>query len=188
MTIPTLTPRAAREQSTFRTLLSSMSHPGAIYSLGIEGSAPLIAIAEALVDHEVTFAVVPDQAELTDTILRQTGSHVASLDVAQYVFCDAESLQTVLTEAADGTWEYPDAGATIVCRVPVIAPEGEAALVLAGPGIRNTATVYVGGFTAEARRTFNERNASRPLGLDIIFAAGEGAIVSLTRYTRLQED
>ncbi len=31
MTIPTLTPRAAREQVTFRTLLDSMARPGSIH-------------------------------------------------------------------------------------------------------------------------------------------------------------
>ncbi len=167
--------------------------------------SPLVIIAEALVDHEVTFAVVPEQAELTEAILRQTGSHVASLDVAQYVFCDAASLEAALQGAADGTWEYPDAGATVICLVPSISPgtstpppgplpaggEGESnsnAITLVGPGIRDTASVAVEGFSPEARRAFGERNAMRPLGLDIIFVSSEGSLVSLTRYTRLQEE
>jgi alpha-D-ribose 1-methylphosphonate 5-triphosphate synthase subunit PhnH len=201
--IPTLTPRAAREQTTFRTLLSSMSRPGSVSRLDLDGANPLLVIAEALVDHEVTFAVAPERRDLTEAILRQTGSHVAGMDVAQYVFCDADSLGHVLTEAADGTWEYPDAGATVICLVPAISEPaldsnyspsplkerglgGEEALVLSGPGIRDTATVYVDGFRSEARRAFTERNAMRPLGLDLVLVTTDGALVSLTRYTSLQ--
>ena len=187
MTTPTLTSRAAREQTVFRTLLNAMARPGSIAHLDIEGVNPLVAIAEALVDHEVTFAVAPDRQEITEAILRQTGSHAGSVEASEYVFCDAEALAQVLQAATDGTWEYPDAGATVVCLVSAITSssglEGEGALVLSGPGIRNTATIYVEGFGVEARRAFAERNASRPLGLDLVMVTAEGTVACLTRYT-----
>jgi phosphonate C-P lyase system protein PhnH len=188
-----------------------MAHPGRVSRIETEGVNPMVVIAEALVDHEVTFAVAGDGAELTEAILRQTGSHVAPMDVAQYVFCDSATLEQALAEASDGTWEYPDAGATVVCRVTAVLPHlpapsllrprsGQACeergneasrasgtIVASGPGIRDMATVRVEGFSAEARRAFMERNATRPLGLDIIFVTADGALVSFTRYTQLQE-
>ena len=203
MTIPTLTPRAAREQRTFRALLDSMAHPGAVSRLDTEGVNPMAVIAEALVDHEVTFAVAGDGAELTEAILRQTGSHVAPMDVAQYVFCDAASLEQALQGASDGTWEYPDAGATLVCLVTRIeelphpltaspreerrSQAGRDVVIASGPGIRDSIVVSVDGFSAEGQRAFVERNATRPLGLEIIFLTADGTLVSFTRYTRLQE-
>ena len=63
----TLTPRAAREQRTFRALLNAMARPGSIaeYCRTSRGErfAALLAIAEALLDHEVTFAVCPERAD-----------------------------------------------------------------------------------------------------------------------------
>lgn len=190
--IPTLTPRGAREQTTFRTLLDSMAHPGSVKQLDVvAGMSPLVAIAEALVDHEVTFAVVPDQRELTDAILRQTGSHIAGTDVAQYVFCGVESLEAVLREALEGTWEYPDAGATVVCLTPGITAGDDAdegSITVSGPGIRDTASVRMTGFSLPARRTFMERNAMRPLGLDLVMVTADGRLVSFSRYMRIQEE
>ncbi len=203
MTIPTLTPRAAREQSTFRTLLNAMARPGTIARLDFAGANPLVVVAEALIDHEVTFAVVPERPELTEAILRQTGSHVADADVAEYVFCDSTSLELALNDAAEGTPEYPDAGATVVCLVPSLnsafvdtsfspSPRRETGqgseVSLSGPGIRDTVTVDIEGFTPHARRAFAARNAARPLGLDLVFVTPDGDLVCLTRYTRIQEE
>ena len=220
MTIPTLTPRAAREQSTFRALLASMSHPAAVSRLDFEGANPLVVIAEALVDHEVTFAVAPERPDLTEAILRQTGSHVAPLDVAQYVFCETNSLELVLNDAADGTWEYPDAGATVICLVEAVhqeeldegragspSPErrsgfegpperlskserglGGEVLRASGPGIRDAVSIYIEGFSPGVRRAFTERNAARPLGLDLVLVTMAGDLVSFTRYTNLEEE
>jgi alpha-D-ribose 1-methylphosphonate 5-triphosphate synthase subunit PhnH len=189
MTTPTLTPRAAREQSVFRTLLNAMARPGSVARIDLNGANPLVAIAEALVDHEVTFAVAPERQELVEAILRQTGSRVGPLGASEYVFCEDASLEGVLTEAADGTWEYPDAGATVVCLVQSISqpPSGGERVVVAGPGIRDTATVYIEGFGQEARRAFAERNAIRPLGLDLVLVTADGTIVCFTRYTSFVE-
>ena len=185
MTTPTLTPRAAREQGVFRTLLNAMARPGTVVRLDTDGANPLVAIAEALVDHEVTFAVVPERQDLADAILRQTGSHVGNLDASEYVFCEDASLEHVLREAADGTWEYPDAGATVVCLVQAISEQPSAgdSIAVSGPGIQGTATVYAEGFRQNARQAFAERNAMRPLGLDLVLVTADGTIVCFTRYT-----
>ena len=189
MTTPTLTPRAEREQRTFRTLLDTMARPGTLRTLPLTEPSvfnALVAIAEALVDHEVTFAVYPERLDLVDTILRQTGSRAAAPDRADYVFTEPEALAEALREAKEGSPEYPDHGATVICRVTSLT-QGEA-LALSGPGIRHTALINVDGFGPEARAAFAERNALPPLGLDLVLVEPAGCIVCLGRYTRIQEE
>jgi alpha-D-ribose 1-methylphosphonate 5-triphosphate synthase subunit PhnH len=216
VTAPVLTPRAAREQRTFRALLDSMARPGSVCRLWEAGETeprnPLVAVAEALVDHEVTFAVLPQGGELTEQILRSTGSRVAAVAEADYVFCDAAFLAEALRSSKEGTPEFPDDGATVVCSVRSLtggqigrradgprgmraddgqtgrgADAGRDSLALSGPGIRDIARIAVDGLSAEARMVFAERNQAAPLGLDLVLVDLEGTVVSLSRYTRIQE-
>jgi alpha-D-ribose 1-methylphosphonate 5-triphosphate synthase subunit PhnH len=217
VTAPVLTPRAAREQRTFRALLDSMARPGSVCRLWPAGQTeprnPLLAVAEALVDHEVTFAVLPQGGDLTEQILRSTGSRVAAWAEADYVFCDAPCLPEALRSSKEGTPEFPDEGATVVCSVKSLgvneqtgrrtdgprgmradgqtgmgSDAGRDSLALTGPGIRDIARIAVDGFSAEARRAFAERNAAPPLGLDLVLVDLEGTVVSLSRYTRILEE
>jgi alpha-D-ribose 1-methylphosphonate 5-triphosphate synthase subunit PhnH len=190
VTTPVLTPRAAREQRTFRALLDSMARPGNVCRLWQAGETeqrnPLLAVAEALVDHEVTFALLAPGGLPAEQILRSTGSRVAAVAEADYVFCDVPSLVEALRSGKEGTPEYPDQGATVVCGLAGLG-RGEK-LTLSGPGIRDEARIQVEGLTAEARRVFAERNAMPPLGLDLILVSQDGRVVSLGRYTRIQEE
>jgi alpha-D-ribose 1-methylphosphonate 5-triphosphate synthase subunit PhnH len=189
MTIPSLTPRAAREQQTFRALLNAMARPATVFQLpDPEGPGPLLPVAEALVDHEVTFAALLNDQEISDAVLRQTGSRVAPAEDADYVFCRAESLAEALRRCKDGTPEYPDASATVICAVEAIS-EGNAngdSLTLSGPGIRDQTSVRVAGLMPDAEQAFREKNASLPLGVDVVFVSRSGQAVCLSRYTRLQ--
>jgi alpha-D-ribose 1-methylphosphonate 5-triphosphate synthase subunit PhnH len=190
----TLTPRAEREQSAFRQLLMAMSRPGTLGRLPLQhhageyGSA--VSAIEALVDHEVTFCVVPERTELSDIVLRQTGSRLAALEDADYVLCDAAALRDVLRRSKDGSLEYPDRGVTIVCLAGAIASTGNDAdaIVLAGPGIKDTTSVWVEGFDAAAMHAFEERNSQQPLGADVIFVEPNGSVCCLTRYTRILKE
>jgi alpha-D-ribose 1-methylphosphonate 5-triphosphate synthase subunit PhnH len=185
----TLTPRAEREQHVFRQLLACMSRPGSLGRVRVQGD-PVVALVEALVDHEVTFCVHPERTELSDAVLRQTGSRLASLDEADYVVSDSERLAETLRRAKDGTLEYPDRGATVVCLVQGLSTTETtgAPLLLAGPGIKDEACVWVEGFDAAARAAFSERNAEVPLGVDLVMVVPDGAVCCLTRYTRIQEE
>ena len=188
MTLATLTPRAAREQATFRALLNAMSRPGTTGNLTPldQGGrfAAALSVLEALVDHEVSFAVVPERPEIAEIVLRQTGSHLAAPAVADYVLCDADSLVQSIDAAKTGDLEYPDRGATIVCLGESVT-EG-ASLRLSGPGIRDTSTVSVAGFTPEAVAAFRRVNAGVPLGIDLVLVAPDGRFVCLSRYTRVE--
>jgi alpha-D-ribose 1-methylphosphonate 5-triphosphate synthase subunit PhnH len=186
---PTLTPRAAREQQTFRVLLNAMARPGSIGLLPLPeqpNQSRLLAVAEALVDHEVTFAVLPERPELVDAILRLTGSRFATVEHADYVFCEAKSLAETLARVKDGTLEYPERGATVVCEVQAIDEPGSDYIELSGPGIKATRRVQVRGFGPEAQATFRDRNAAPPTGVDVAFVSMAGHVTCLSRYTKLQ--
>jgi alpha-D-ribose 1-methylphosphonate 5-triphosphate synthase subunit PhnH len=189
VTAPTLTPRAAREQETFRALLDAMARPGTVghVPLHVAGGdmAAAVSVFEALIDHEVSFAAVPSMPGATEALLRLTGSRVAALSTADYVLCREDSLEEVLRQAKTGPLDYPDRGATIVCRVSEIG-EGEA-VTLSGPGIDGTTTLRLRSFAASARQEFSARNEDRPLGVDIVFVDSAGRIACLNRYTALKE-
>ncbi|HEY7467607.1 MAG TPA: phosphonate C-P lyase system protein PhnH [Dehalococcoidia bacterium] len=187
--LPTLTPRAAREQQTFRVLLSAMARPGSIGRMPVPevpGQSRLLTVAEALVDHEVTFAVLPERPELIDAVLRLTGSRQAAVEAADYVFCESASLAETLGRVKDGTLEYPDASATVVCEVAAVEERGPDAVGLSGPGIKGTLRVQVGGFGLESRAAFRVRNALPPTGVDVVFVSAAGHVTCLSRYTKLE--
>ena len=129
-------------------------------------------------DHEVTFCVVPERTELSDIVLRQTGSRLATLEAADYVLCDAASLPGVLRRSKDGTLEYPDRGATVVCLVQSVSCGRRRRAVGAGrAGDQGRGDVWVEGFDDAARDAFAERNADVPLGVDLVLVAPNGAVV-----------
>lgn len=192
MSMIALTPRGAREQQTFRVLLNAMARPGSVdsvsvHDLGGEHGAAL-SIAEALIDHEVNFAVVPERAEIIDAVLRQTGSRVAAPEDADYVICEAESLARTLDLVKDGTLEFPDQSATVICRVTAIDGQGGERLRLSGPGIQTCVTVAIEGFSPEAQAVMAERNSHTPLGIDIVFVTASGRVVCINRNTRLEKE
>jgi len=190
MSTITLTPRAAREQQTFRVLLNAMARPGSIDTVPLHDSgaeyAAALSVMEALVDHEVTFALLPERPELVDAVLRQTGSRLEALEQAGYVLCQPDTLSRVLDGAMEGSLEYPDHGATVICRVESIREGGK--LALRGPGIEFVTRVSIDGFSDEAMRLLAERNSHPPLGLDLIFVAPDGRLVCLGRYTRITKE
>jgi alpha-D-ribose 1-methylphosphonate 5-triphosphate synthase subunit PhnH len=187
---PGLSPRGAREQSAFRALLEAMARPGTVGRVdphpgGGPFAAPL-ALLESLLDHEVTFAVVPDADAAREPLLRYTGSRASPPERADYLLCHgADGIAAGLRAAKDGELEYPDRSGTLVALVESVGA-GDV-LWLAGPGVRTTVDVRVGGFTAEHRQLFAERNASVPTGVDLVLIDADGRFTCLPRYTRIQE-
>jgi alpha-D-ribose 1-methylphosphonate 5-triphosphate synthase subunit PhnH len=191
MSTPVLTPRAAREQRVFRSLLDAMARPGTVAAADAHPQSvrlsAAVSLLEAVLDHEVTFALVPEQADLIDTLLRLTGSYVAAPDRADYLLCEGGGILRALQEAKEGAPEYPDKNVTVIAAVASVAenPGRGLPLRLAGPGIKDTRTVWVDGFSQECRETFVERNGDLPMGIDLVLAAPDGLFTCLTRYTRL---
>jgi alpha-D-ribose 1-methylphosphonate 5-triphosphate synthase subunit PhnH len=190
---PTLTPRAAREQQTFRVLLDAMARPGSLSHLPLHSAggdfAPAVSALETLVDHEVTFAIAAEAPELLEIVLRQTGGRHAAAAIADYVVCSAAELAGVLGEVKCGELEQPDRSATVICLVAGLFAESGSgdAIVLSGPGIDGRRVLRADGFDALARRVFSERNGTPPLGVDLILFTAAGDVTCLPRYTVLHE-
>jgi alpha-D-ribose 1-methylphosphonate 5-triphosphate synthase subunit PhnH len=191
MTVPLLPPTVAREQRAFRALLNAMARPGTVATVAHHPHggrrAVAVALLEALLDHEVTFAVVPEQAEVIETLLRLTGSRLAPPEEANYLLAEGDGIAHALRVATTGTPEYPDQGGMVFATISRVSATagGAPALVLAGPGIDGRRTVWIDGFTDECRRLFTDKNGDLPLGIDLVLAAPDGRFTCLSRYTRI---
>ena len=193
-TSPVLTPMAAGEQSAFRVLLDCMARPGKVGGLGpvqpADGgwSAALQAM-QVVLDHEVTFAVAAESPAVRETLLRRTGSRTAPLDRADYAVADADHALKAVNGADEGDLDYPERGATVVIRCARLG-KGPVRLRLAGPGINGHAHLAVDGLASDVFRAIADRNASFPLGIDVVLAAEDGDVACLPRTTRisLEED
>lgn len=192
MSTPVMTPRAAREQNSFRELLAGMSRPGTIHHVDAEHMADrpaAITLLESLLDHEVSFAVTPPNPESEELLLRLTGAHHADLRVADYILAGPDGISAALEQANEGKPEYPDWGATIIAMVDSVSAEPGAGdrIVLSGPGILDRQSTWVEGFQPEARAAFLAKNSDLPLGVDLVLVAPDGAFTCLPRYTEVQE-
>lgn len=192
MTVPVMTPRAAREQRAFRALLDGMARPGTVQSLGTieqRGTASAaIALFESLVDHEVSFAVVPASAETEEAVLRLTGSRLAEAGKADYVLAAGDGVITALASAPAGEPEYPDRGTTVIAVVESVGSDAASGdeFVLEGPGISGQRPVWISGLAQQAIALFLERNREVPLGIDVVLIAPDGRFTCLPRYTRIR--
>jgi alpha-D-ribose 1-methylphosphonate 5-triphosphate synthase subunit PhnH len=192
LSAPTLSVRAAREQGAFRVLLDRMARPGTIgqvepHPSGGE-SAAVVTLLESLLDHEVSFALLPDDPLLREPLLRYTGSRLYPPEQADFVVArDAVGIQAALQVAKRGELEYPDRSATVVCAVEAVRAEPGigARLRVTGPGVNGSIELSVAGFDAAARDIFTARNRDVPLGIDLVLVASDGRFTCLTRYTRL---
>lgn len=189
MSIPILTTRAAREQASFRVLLHAMARPGTVGKIAPHEQggpfAPAVALLESLLDHEVSFAVLPDQVVAREPLLRYTGSRIFPAEQADFLLCHGPGIVRGLQVARLGDLEYPDRSATVVALVTSVGTTGER-LTLSGPGISGEIDVWVDGFTIEHQRLFVKRNAVVPNGVDVVLVAPDGHFTCLPRYTRIK--
>jgi alpha-D-ribose 1-methylphosphonate 5-triphosphate synthase subunit PhnH len=191
MTVPVLTPRSAREQQSFRALLDGMARPGSVHHAPVhpqgERLGAAMSLLESVLDHEVTFAVLPPRADVTETLLRLTGSRVAAPEAADYLLGEGEGITAALRAAKSGTPEFPDRSGTVFAAVASVVAVGGAGdpMTLTGPGIDGSITVCVAGLPVGALDAFDEANADPPMGVDLVLVAPDGAFACLCRYSRL---
>lgn len=184
--VPPITQTADLEQRTFRAMLSAMSMPGTVEQVSVaraeDGSwAAVIAVAQSLLDHEVTFHVAASNGP-EETILRRTGSRTAALDRAGYVFADAAHALAALEAAFEGPLEEPERSATVVILCDAVG-EGDLALTLSGPGVDGETTLRVGGLDTTVIKARTERNWPFPTGIDLVLVDPHGHLAALPRST-----
>jgi len=187
---------ALETQARFRSLLEAFSWPGRPVRLKA-GPLPctaaryLMAVAETLLDHEVTFAIIGDglvegdARSLSDQVRLRTGARPARPDEAEFVFVRGTAGR-VIHELPVGDPEFPDRGATLIWRVDGFA--GGLSATLRGPGIDGARLLRLAGVAAADLLALGQINQAYPLGLDTLFVDDQGTIVGLPRSTSIELD
>ena len=92
-----------------------MSHPGRLFQLPLGTCWPKgwLAIADTLLDHEVSFAVVGEDKSGTvaGNILAATKARSEEITEADYIFVIGTDSQEASVRSKRGTLEYPDRSA-----------------------------------------------------------------------------
>lgn len=192
MTITPTEPVAAA-QHTFRTLLTAMANPGTVHLLAPRpGETPEEAIAFALCDHEVAFAVVGEPegrgaVPVARRIALRTGSVEAEIAASAFVVAYAPLGSDRWHEVWRGTLAYPDGGATVVYVLPAVGT-GPLALLLAGPGIETAQRLSLTGLAGDEFAARDRACADYPMGVDCIFVDAQGHVACLPRSTTAQSE
>ena len=180
----------AAAQRTFRTLLTATSRPGTVHTLVMRpGETAEEAIAFALVDHEVAFAVHGERhgagtVPVARRITLRTGSLEAAIPRAAFIFAYDALGGAEWAQVRRGTLAYPDGGATIVFILPAVG-SGPLALTLTGPGIETEQQLALSGLPAVALAARDEACRDYPMGVDCIFVDPSGRLACLPRSSRI---
>lgn len=182
-------------QAHFRVLLDAMARPGSIRVLndvdivppqGLHRVSALVGFA--LLNGDVTFHVVSDGSEVADYLMVNTASSVVSADEADFIFVKGNVRTPAILAAKVGSLRYPEDGATVIVEVDKIsdvACDGAVAVMLSGPGVLDTKTIYVVGLDVAILADFVSQNAEFPTGIDMIFTDADDALSCVPRTAKL---
>lgn len=170
------------QQRVFRDLVEAFSHPGEVRDLTRHvGDIPAQrAILATLMDGEVTLADPVGRVAPTDWPLLQ--AKAGDAENARYVV--APGAQVPNFQPALGTLESPELGATVLIEVDEIG-QGELALDLTGPGIKNSRSLRLTGLHRDWLVRRAEWVGDFPLGVDLLLTDAR-RVVALPRTTRIQ--
>jgi alpha-D-ribose 1-methylphosphonate 5-triphosphate synthase subunit PhnH len=185
-------------QATFRVVLEAMARPGTVAKLPaidprcpVDDCRPLAAVLLTLLDHEVSFAVVPAPGDgveadrLERYLAAATGSRPAAVETADYVLALGALPDGLAERLKRGRPAYPDESTTLLVAAPSLVAEDGPTAALAGPGVRPGAVARLSGLTLADLEALAEANADPPLGIDLILADAEGNVACLPRSTRV---
>jgi alpha-D-ribose 1-methylphosphonate 5-triphosphate synthase subunit PhnH len=177
-------------QQHYRLILDSMARPGKINiiphididkPMDINNASALIAFA--LLNTDASFYAA-EGTEVADFIALHTSATLANLENADLVFISGLHEETLVPLLKAGSLSYPENSATIIADVICIGSEkmnDALQLILQGPGVENTATVYVTGLNAALLDELKEQNMEFPLGIDLIITDRDNNIVCIPR-------
>lgn len=187
---------ARRNQRHFRILLLAMSRPGRLFRLDpthlLLYPFPALAVAECLMDHEVSFGVAGAGATeaFATAVLTATGARPTPPEEANFLFVVGRTSRGALRRARRGRPEFPCEGATLVyCLGAESEPDtGRRSIRLSGPGIAEPDGIApeMPGLSLEELDELGRVNADYPLGVDSIFIQATGRLMCLPRSTRIR--
>lgn len=176
-------------QENFRIILEAMSQPGTTRQLQeIKNnysnlSGYTMAVIKTLVDPEVSYYVVGDDASTNQEIEVMTLSHQSTIEQADFVIiAKNETVDSVLNRVKTGDFIHPEIGATVIIEVNDF--KGDIQVALTGPGIKETLYCnFDNGQWIEERRLLCEEF---PKGIDMIFIDSTGQVRSIPRSTKVK--
>lgn len=170
-------------QQVYRAMLQAFSRPGLPQPLPSTDFPPALLPALALADLETGVAVLEDDSDWREVLTVATGAPVAALGQAKYVTALCPITTDELLSATRGTALSPESAATVICSVRSL--DGGTPAELAGPGVNGTETIAPLGFDDALRSARNDAVADFPAGIDILLVADDGAVLGLSRTTRI---
>jgi alpha-D-ribose 1-methylphosphonate 5-triphosphate synthase subunit PhnH len=174
-----------------------MCHPGEIQTLPNPHAEdqpphPLLQVAGAILDHEVTHYVidgVQENSMLEQGIQHDTKSLCGLPEQADFIFIPDGNSNGHILKARRGSPEYPDTSATIVYGVRSLTAhtDGQPLGYMKGPGIRErVALPPITGLDRAEILQLIEVNKNYPLGVDAIFVDKKGKVLAIPRSTSIE--
>ena len=176
-------------QRCFRTLLTALSEPGLVLTLGGVTEPPaglssaMAAVALTLMDADTPIWRDAKAMRASGWLRFHCGAPlIEDLGRAAFVLCAEGADAPPLGEMATGDDEFPDRSATLVLEVNSLS-EGEG-WTLQGPGINGVRQMKVTGLPSGFREAWTANGAMFPRGVDVIFTCGD-RVAGLPRRIRI---
>lgn len=173
-------------QEVYRILLQAMAHPCRPYTLDPENwPTLLLAIAQTLLDHEVSFCFHPNTPDAwAEELFTLTKSRKADWEEADYLIIAGECPPEDLKRLKRGIPLFPDKGATVIQILD--GPYPQPGPQLSGPGLQSKGSPPCNILSPGEWAAYKEINADYPLGIDLISIVGRKTICCLPRSTRIE--
>ena len=187
-----LTDPAFDSQGIFRAVLNAFSHPGTVRTVHLKEHppAPLMvgtaAFGLTLFDMSTPLWVDPtlESAGARDYLGFHTGCAWAKdAGSAAFVILDAMAGVSDFSGFSQGTLEYPDRSATLICQVDGLS--GGEGTRLTGPGIEVENRLAVHGVASSFWDALERNRRAFPLGVDVVLIA-KNRIACLPRTTKAE--
>ncbi|MFM9837809.1 MAG: phosphonate C-P lyase system protein PhnH [Cyclobacteriaceae bacterium] len=179
-------------QEQFRIIMDAMARPGKIHRLpqldilppeGLNKVSALVGFG--LLNADVSFACSDfNENEIESYLSVNTGAYPSSIELADYVFFTGNEDASVLQKVKMGTLSYPEQSATLILSITSISEmetEGVLKIILKGPGIENTNTVFVTGVNDKLLNEIKIINQEFPLGVDLILTDIDNQLICIPR-------
>ena len=177
-------------QEHYRLILDSMARPGKINTLpplninepmDINNASALIAFA--LLNTDASFCA-PEDETVANFIKLHTSAKVAEMENADLVFVSGLRDDDFISSLKAGTLPYPENSATVIAdvtRISAAAMSNCLQLTLKGPGVKDTATVYVAGLSTVLLDDLKKQNLEFPLGIDLMLTDSHNQMICIPR-------
>jgi alpha-D-ribose 1-methylphosphonate 5-triphosphate synthase subunit PhnH len=186
------TDKVLSAQSTFRSVMDAMAHPGSVQRIVSAAGTPsamtrgTAAIALTLFDHDTPVwldAAMSATPEVAMWLKFHTGAPlVTDSSIAGFALVGDPRTLPALDRFAFGSNEYPDRSTTLILQVGSLT--GGPVVELQGPGIDGSATLRASIQPQDLFERLAINTTLFPRGIDVVLVHDD-SIVAIPRTTRL---